>query len=156
MSELHLWRAVIAQALDDATSTRFTRTASLDRRQARAWFKSAGPDFTETCALAGLDPEAVRNHALGLIAKCVDPAIRAQAVLKKNDGKRGPKPRRIELNGLNLTIAEWACRNGLSPHTIHSRLHDGWSIEAALTAPAVKAGHRNPHKHAEAATVPKQ
>lgn len=74
-AELALWRSVIAQALDDATG----RAGALNgydwrrdrggriRREADAWFRDAGPDFERVCALAGLEPAAVRDAALARI-----------------------------------------------------------------------------------------
>src|SRR3990167_4646522 len=48
--------------------------------------------------------------------------------------------RRLEHDGLSLTIAEWSRRLGISQRTIWKRLSDGWSVERALTAPVRKAG----------------
>lgn len=42
---------------------------------------------------------------------------------------------RLEFNGLEMTISEWAKRLRMNNSIIESRLRKGWSIEAALTYP---------------------
>lgn len=42
--------------------------------------------------------------------------------------------RKIEHNGLLMTIPEWAERTGLKASTIHSRLSNGWSPERAVSS----------------------
>lgn len=81
--ETALFRAVIAQALDDATTrskpnAMFHRT---DQAKARAWLttKFDPPevsDFEFVCHAAGLDPVAVRDRALALKANDWKPWIR--------------------------------------------------------------------------------
>lgn len=43
--------------------------------------------------------------------------------------------RLITLDGLTLTLAEWAERTGILAITLAARLRTGWSVEKALTAP---------------------
>ncbi|WP_207456068.1 hypothetical protein [Azospirillum sp. SYSU D00513] len=67
--ERHLWRAVILQALRDATSRmpagiHQPKRANLVRLAAREWFEAADQDFIEACLRADLDPDAVREAAL--------------------------------------------------------------------------------------------
>lgn len=50
-AELHLWRAVLALGLRDAARPVTPGDA--------AWLRTA--DFRTVCALAGMDPEAVRR-----------------------------------------------------------------------------------------------
>lgn len=50
------------------------------------------------------------------------------------------KNRRYELNGLALTLPEWAERTGLSKATIEKRLRIGWSMSDAVSLP-VERGH---------------
>ena len=39
----------------------------------------------------------------------------------------------IEAEGMSLTVAQWARRQGVSPHLIHTRLYEGWpEVEAVL------------------------
>jgi len=70
--ELALWRAVIAQALEDASGHPGALNGWDVRRgtsgrvveAARQWFREAGPAFATVCELAGLEPAAVRRAAL--------------------------------------------------------------------------------------------
>lgn len=78
-----MWRAVIRQALDDATLTnedgRESRDFYLPRRvkaekrraliEARDWFRDADEDFQLVCELAGLVWAKVQAWALGEIRK---------------------------------------------------------------------------------------
>jgi hypothetical protein len=52
--------------------------------------------------------------------------------------------RRIEFNGENLLLVEWAERIGIARESLRDRLNSGWSIEKALTKPATLARERNP------------
>lgn len=79
--ETELWRAVIAQAISDATATvrpkhgkasispdkakakQVISDAMRERDHAREWLLGDSRDFREVCNLAGLDPEAVRERA---------------------------------------------------------------------------------------------
>jgi hypothetical protein len=68
--EVALWRAVIAQAISDATAPgrRYSKTsderlADSERRRARRWLLGGCEDFREVCALALLEPDAVRDRA---------------------------------------------------------------------------------------------
>lgn len=85
--ELALWRAVIAQALDDATLGNLhlaggaeshlpssgdpyaVRTKLSEMTRARNWFERFGRDFHEVCELAGVVPDRVRRAALRTIAE---------------------------------------------------------------------------------------
>jgi hypothetical protein len=42
--------------------------------------------------------------------------------------------RRIDFGGVSMTLAQWGRKTGLGP-TVRQRLHDGWSVEEALTQP---------------------
>lgn len=72
--ETALWRAVLFQAIRDATepptNTRQLTPAEREgfTRQARAYFTLRNPDFRETCVLAGVDPAQVCTLVAGLIA----------------------------------------------------------------------------------------
>jgi hypothetical protein len=63
-----LWCAVINQAIEDAMSKRTSSNASMSRQlrnnqqSALRWLLDGGKDFAAVCALAGLDPEAVRDR----------------------------------------------------------------------------------------------
>lgn len=61
--QLHLWRAVLLQALRDKDADRWLRT----------------PDSTTVCALAGLDHEAVRRAwQAGRVAPAIRPKAKAR------------------------------------------------------------------------------
>lgn len=62
-STVALWRAVIMQALDDATMFGATSKAKLEISQARSWLLSPNQHFNEVCALADLEPSQVRLFA---------------------------------------------------------------------------------------------
>ena len=85
--ETALWRAVIAQAIHDATLGRHRpgarrrrrptpRPLSAERRRqrdtARDWLLGGGHDFRRVCLLADLDPLAVRAVAIDAIANADD------------------------------------------------------------------------------------
>lgn len=61
--EVHLWRAVIGQAFDDATSRSLNPEVQRERPRARAWLLRGGDDFNDICHMAMLDPDAVRDSA---------------------------------------------------------------------------------------------
>ena len=41
----------------------------------------------------------------------------------------------IEVNGLSLTIVDWAARIGASPSAIHDRIRRGWDMKRVVTEP---------------------
>jgi hypothetical protein len=61
--EQALWRAVIAQALMDATTTSRKSEQQYHRNQAINWLTSNGQDFVTVCQQAGVDPVYVRERA---------------------------------------------------------------------------------------------
>ena len=61
--EQKLWRAVIAQALSDATSQSHKPEARYFRQQAEAWLTGFSRDFHEVCACAGVNPAYIRSKA---------------------------------------------------------------------------------------------
>jgi len=64
-----LWRAVIVQAMDDATGADyangndFARDSNFEKPIARAWLTADGDDFRFVCDLAGVEPDQVRAQA---------------------------------------------------------------------------------------------
>ena len=62
--ERALWTAVITQAIHDARGKVASAEGLRERDRARSWFLTAGADFQQVCALAGFDPEWVRDQAL--------------------------------------------------------------------------------------------
>lgn len=79
--EVELWRAVVAQAISDATATvrpkhgkrsispdkaearQVIGAALVQRDEARAWLLGNSRDFQDVCHMARLDPDAVRAKA---------------------------------------------------------------------------------------------
>lgn len=41
----------------------------------------------------------------------------------------------LTLNGISLTVAEWAARTGLTTNTIHNRRRQGWPLSRVLSEP---------------------
>lgn len=66
MSETKLFRAVIYQALLDATK----QDDDLEKREAHAWFVSSS-DFDYVCDLAELNPQTTQIRALRVIEQPV-------------------------------------------------------------------------------------
>lgn len=70
--EVALWRAVIAQAISDATSIirakdpGLMKRAGLERDQARTWLLGNSKYFRDVCEMALLEPAAVREKAQAL------------------------------------------------------------------------------------------
>lgn len=56
---------------------------------------------------------------------------------RKEQNRNTRASRWIEFNGHRRTLAEWGEVTGIRSHTIHARLDKGWSVERALTEPAV-------------------
>ncbi|MCD6035131.1 MAG: hypothetical protein K0R63_872 [Rickettsiales bacterium] len=57
--ERALWRAVIAQAVLDATSASSKSRDQVERGRAKAWLSGTSSDFLVVCALADLNPHYV-------------------------------------------------------------------------------------------------
>ena len=53
----------------------------------------------------------------------------------KEQNRNRTDTHRLEYNGQNYCIGEWAERLGLPPYIIYSRIKSGWSSEKALTTP---------------------
>lgn len=64
LGERALWRAVITQALMDASSQSKKKEMFYDKHQALHWLQSGGEDFKTVCDFAGLDPHYVREQAI--------------------------------------------------------------------------------------------
>lgn len=53
---------------------------------------------------------------------------------RSEQNKNSSRVRRIKFRGEALSVADWARRIGVKPHTISMRLNSyGWPIERALT-----------------------
>lgn len=52
-----------------------------------------------------------------------------------------PQAKKIEFDGLCLSLRGWSRRTGISACTISDRLKRGWTVERALTTPVKKTGY---------------
>lgn len=50
--------------------------------------------------------------------------------------------RRVTFNGETLSLPEWAARVGITRESLRDRLDSGWTVEMAMTTPAVKNRRR--------------
>lgn len=121
-AEQELWRAVIRQALVDATSCADT----LERSHAINWLTKPNRDFIEACRLADYDPDYIRTKAKAAIERETSAPNEARVTRLK-----GAKV--YEHNGKALTIAEWADEIGISKPALYDRLRRGWSLSDALS-----------------------
>ncbi len=58
-----LWRAVILQALIDATSNYKRREYQLEKEKARSWLLCMSDSFVDVCSMAGYEPHYVQKKA---------------------------------------------------------------------------------------------
>ena len=128
-SEQELWRAVIRQALIDATGPKDT----LERKQAIDWLTKPNRYFAEACRLADFEPEYIR--------------AKAKAVIESNanaDGaaRKSGRGKLIEFNGRTQTLTDWAREYAMPFNIVYVRVRSGWSIEQALTTPYTKSRKR--------------
>ncbi len=132
-----LWRAVVLQALTDATSTATNDAAVRDRKAARNWltWPCHQRDFERVCALADLESDKVRAVARKLISD-------ASSDQTQSNRRGGTQAKTISFNNEELTVADWAARLGLSRAAIFARIKKGWSLERTLSAPHQRPGHR--------------
>ncbi len=114
--EVALWRAVIDQALTDATlgllkgkpggkkKARPSVERMIHRDQARTWLLGMGKDFREVCTMALLEPDAVRAAARPQIAQAdamlvLLPVPKAQPVVRKRKKCSNKKVEEIAEHG---------------------------------------------------------
>ncbi|MCZ7907749.1 hypothetical protein O9X94_00385 [Agrobacterium leguminum] len=89
-----LWRAVLMNAIDEAVrgpSMSVDKTAKIriyHIEQARIYLTRPNRDFETVCALAGLDPDAVRERVTKQIAEA--PSPEELAVTKRRSNYRTP------------------------------------------------------------------
>ncbi len=63
---------------------------------------------------------------------------------RKEQARNTRTNRRIEINGMTRSVAEWAEVMGISADTIRARLHDGWEPQSAITTPLIPKGYSRP------------
>ncbi|AVO43913.1 hypothetical protein [Phreatobacter cathodiphilus] len=172
-----LWRAVISQAISDATLALAT-VKPAERHRAVAWLTSNGPDFRHVCALADLEPDRVHAFALDAISKgdpIPAPKLRPVAVktVRQSPPKqppvavkatRQPEPKSarepnpdaarfgrrivVEFEGTRIDLITLCKKLGLKLNTVRDRLRLGWSIEDAISRPITKLTGENKKRRA--------
>lgn len=121
--EQALWRAVIDQAIADASGKGALKVTPLERDRALNWLFKPNRDFARVCALADLEPDCVRAQA----RKTIDEQTR------KPQRKRN---RLYEFNGRAQGISAWATEIGCTYALLYQRLvTHSWTPERALTTP---------------------
>jgi hypothetical protein len=103
--ERGLWRAVIAQAVLDATNHTNDKKLKLERVRALSWLSGLSPDFEIVCAMAGLDTQYVIQRS----AKAIKYAHHWR---RKNYGKTQPK-HVVAKKVLPGSAARDACKVGM-------------------------------------------
>lgn len=63
-AEQALWRAVITQALMDASSRSRKMEAKYEKSQALCWLTGFGDDFKTVCDFAGFNPDYIRENSI--------------------------------------------------------------------------------------------
>lgn len=107
-----LWRAVISQAIADATLSGASRKAARERDRARAWFNLANGDFREVCECADVEPDKV----VALMQRKIEESDRQP---RMHHGKP------ITINGECKTPEEWAVHIGISTQVFLRRVSKG-------------------------------
>jgi len=138
MSEFHIWRAVITQAIADATNKSMDRRELRARDEARQWFQDDSADFRRVCVFADLEPDAVRACALDLIDKHDSNTVQRPSPPPKPARERISLSALTDRNGTTLSIQQWAERTGISQATLYHRIHSGWPLDEALTTIPVR------------------
>jgi hypothetical protein len=68
-AEQALWRAVITQALMDASGNSSKMEARYEKSQAICWLTGFSEDFKTVCDYAGYPPEYVRRNAIAALKR---------------------------------------------------------------------------------------
>ena len=67
LNEKHLWKAVICQAIEDATTKSSKQRRQLTKRRAIKWITEDNEDFKAVCHLAGYDHKIVKKNVLDIV-----------------------------------------------------------------------------------------
>lgn len=91
-----LWRRVLVQAVRDALGVRLLKDSAEEvmRAQARHWLEGRSEDFNHVCALAGYDPDMVRDWWKRLRKDEVAMAAAVARIRDINGGGEAVKGRR--------------------------------------------------------------
>jgi hypothetical protein len=92
VNERAMWRAVIVQALMDASSTSKKSEPEVWRREALVWLRGNSADFYTVCYHAGLEPDYVREMAaVALENGCVWRALPGSGPMKYDPRRKNAK-----------------------------------------------------------------
>lgn len=104
-----LWRAVIAQAMQDAVMfCGVNKVKQLEVSQARSWLLTSNANFNEVCALADLEPTQVRVFARKAIADA-DARVAERAAIHERQAermRRGHEVRKAKRAGVVADFSE--------------------------------------------------
>jgi hypothetical protein len=121
-----LWRAVIKQALADATVD-VKRISAVESAQARRWLTTPSKDLALVCEYADASMHKVIEYATKEIAEYHSKPQRQRMA------SGGRSPRKFTHNGQSLTVKEWAHELGITVAAMHRRFSRGWPLERVLT-----------------------
>jgi hypothetical protein len=79
-----LWRAIIFQAVMDATTTSKQKRNRIHKIRALKWLSENSSDFKEVCQFAGLNPGYIRQSVLSLINQPKE-VLRVRAYRKRKN-----------------------------------------------------------------------
>lgn len=126
--EQALWRAVIAQAITDA-SGKGSLCSTYEQARAHDWLLIPNRDFSRACALADLEPDYVRAQARKAIAKHGDIATPEPACKPTRQ-----RNKLYEFNGRSNTLTAWAAEIGCDYASLYRRVVvHGWTVERAAS-----------------------
>jgi hypothetical protein len=117
-----------------------------------AFYRGAGVKVCERWQsfenfLADMGPKPSPKHSLDRFPDAggdYEPDNCRWATAKEQARNWKTRNRRIEFRGENLLLSEWAERLGLTRESLKGRIDTGWSVERALTTPAIRQRGRLP------------
>lgn len=161
-----LMRAILIQALDDATSKPSDAIREVEIIKARRWLTRQNPWFAEVCEYIDLDPARARTKFKAYInefertgdrpalvfeemaqeapAASVDgdliASIKAKReVRRRGGGRRGREGVMLQHDGKCMSVAAWADHLGLSYGAVRNRLISGLPLDQVLRSDKARA-----------------
>ena len=142
MSETQLWLEVLHRATLDARLEpeypAMTPRQALEVKDARAYLTTRSKGLADVCAMAGVDMEALIDRTKLRVAAVGDQITAKNAEPHKARGQ--VRSVLYEYEGQRLTVKQLSELTGVAKHLIYSRLHSGWSLEAALNPVKCRGG----------------
>lgn len=129
-SEQQLWRAVLSQAIADATSKGNGREAREERGPAQDWLGKPSRHLAFVCDLAGVDMHR-------LIANVKESIATGKLPQRKEYQRKAQTVRLLTLGNESLSVTQWAKRYNLPEPTLRNRLKRGIPLAEAIK-PTVK------------------